>query len=159
MSRRREARVSVLQALYAYELGGGSRKFVLEEIVREHLSKDKKPREFAESLFGKVLDMESKTSEIIGRHTKNWDFSRIAVIDGLLLRMAVTEFLHFDDIPPKVSINEAIEIAKSFSTDESGKFINGVLDAILRDLQKENLIKKKGRGLVDGREGPTDSEK
>lgn len=159
MSRRREARVSVLQALYAYELGGGSRKFVLEEIVREHLSKDKKPREFAENLFGKVLDLESKTSEIIGRHTKNWDFSRIAVIDGLLLRMAVTEFLHFDDIPPKVSINEAIDIAKSFSTDESGKFINGVLDAILRDLQKDNLIKKTGRGLIEGREGQKDSKK
>lgn len=159
MSRRREARVSVLQALYAYELGGGSRKFVLEEIVREHLSKDKKPREFAESLFGKVLDLESKTSEIIGRHTRNWDFSRIAVIDGLLLRMAVTEFLHFDDIPPKVSINEAIEIAKSFSTDESGKFINGVLDAILRDLQEENLIQKTGRGLIEGREGQKGPEK
>jgi len=159
MSRRREARISVLQALYAYELGGGSRKFVIEEIVREHLSKDKKPREFAESLFGKVLDLESKTSEIIGRHTKNWDFNRIAVVDGLLLRMAVTEFLHFNDIPPKVSINEAIEIAKAFSTDESGKFINGVLDAILRDLQKDNLIKKTGRGLVEGREGQKDPEK
>lgn len=158
MSRRREARVSVLQALYAYELGGGSRKFVLEEIIKEHLAKDKKPRVFAETLFNKVLDLEAETSEIIGRHTKNWDFSRIAVIDGLLLRIAVTEFLHFVDIPPKVSINEAIEIAKSFSTDESGKFINGVLDAVLRDLQKDDLVKKTGRGLIESRQVKEDKD-
>lgn len=149
MSRRREARVCVLQALYAYELGGGSRKFVTQEIISEHLSKDKKPRKFAIALFETILDKEGETSQIIARHTKNWDFNRIAIIDGLLLKMAVTEFLFFEDIPPKVSINEAIEIAKVFSTDESGKFVNGILDAILNELKKDGLLQKTGRGLVE----------
>ncbi len=150
MSRRREARVCVLQALYAYELGGGSRKFVIQEIISDHLSKDKKPRKFATKLFETILDKEGESSEIIAAHTKNWDFKRIAIIDGLLLKMAVTEFLFFEDIPPKVSINEAIEIAKIFSTDESGKFVNGILDAILNELKKDGLLQKTGRGLVEG---------
>ena len=74
---------------------------------------------------------------------------RIALIDKILLRMAICEILYFPDIPPKVSINEAIEIAKEFSTAGSGKFINGILDAILSEEKTAGRLNKTGRGLVD----------
>ena len=79
--------------------------------------------------------------EII-KKLKNWEFSRVAVIDKVILRMAIAELLYFEDIPPQVSINEAIELAKKYSTAQSGKFINGLLDAIYKKLNKENKIKK-----------------
>ena len=79
----------------------------------------------------------------------NWDLSRIALIDRILLRMGICEILFFPDIPPKVSINESIEIAKDYSTSSSGKFINGILDAILDDLKKDGKLNKKGRGLLE----------
>jgi len=75
--------------------------------------------------------------------------NRIALIDKLLLRMGICELLYFPDIPPKVSINESIEIAKDFSTAGSGKFINGILDAILSDEKKSGKLNKTGRGLVE----------
>ena len=73
---------------------------------------------------------------------------RITIIDKLILRQAICEFLYFSDIPLIVSIDEAIEISKIFSTDKSGKFINGILDSILLDLKEEGRICKKGRGLI-----------
>ena len=69
--------------------------------------------------------------------------------DKILLKMCITEILYFPDIPPKVSINEVIDMAKEYSTSNSGKFINGILDAILSDLKKEGNLKKTGRGLID----------
>lgn len=81
-------------------------------------------------------------------HLKNWDFNRLALTDKIILRMAIMELVHMSDIPPEVSINEAIELAKKFSTDKSDKFINGILDAVFRKLKKENKISKSGRGLI-----------
>ena len=75
--------------------------------------------------------------------------NRIALIDKILLRMGICELLYFPDIPPKVSINEVIEIAKVFSTAGSGKFINGILDAILSELKTTGNLKKTGRGLME----------
>jgi len=72
-----------------------------------------------------------------------------ALIDRILLRMGITELLFFPEIPPKVSINEVIEIAKEYSTSNSGKFINGILDAILSDLKLNSNLNKSGRGLID----------
>ena len=79
---------------------------------------------------------------------KNWDFDRVAMIDKILLRMAVAEFLYFESIPPEATLNEMIEISKDFSTERSGKFINGILDAILKNLKKIKKLNKSGRGLV-----------
>jgi N utilization substance protein B len=73
-------------------------------------------------------------------------------LDKLILRLALCEFLHFPDIPPKVTIDEAIEIAKKYSTEKSGRFVNGILDAVLIDLRKEGRLHKKGRGLSEGNE-------
>ena len=137
-----------MQALYAYEQGGGSAEHIINHIIRPGLEEDAAALRFSESLFLRSVDSEEETNEIIRRHAENWEFSRIALIDRLLLRMAICEMLSFPDIPPKVSINESIEIAKKYSTENSGKFINGILDAVLLVLYEEGKLRKSGRGLV-----------
>lgn len=73
---------------------------------------------------------------------------RIALIDSILIKMCLSEFYYFEEIPPKVSINEAIDLAKDYSTKNSGKFVNGILDSLLIRLQKNDEIKKTGKGLI-----------
>ena len=148
MSSRREARERVMQALYAFTLGGGEVPHILDTLVKPRFNEDTTTLKFAETLFLRTLDIADEADRLIGRHADNWDLSRIALIDRILLRMAVCEFLSFEDIPPKVTINEAIDIAKRYSTDKSGKFINGILDAALLDLQQQGRLKKSGRGLI-----------
>lgn len=137
-----------MQALYARELAGGEAEHFMETLIVPNLAEDAENLRFAESLFLRTLDLMAEADEIIGKHADNWDLDRIALIDRILLRMAVCELLTFEDIPPKVSINEAIEVAKRYSTPRSGQFINGILDAILAELQQDGRLKKSGRGLV-----------
>jgi N utilization substance protein B len=137
-----------MQALYAYEQGGGSPEHIIKHIIRPGLEDDETSLRFSQSLFLRAIDSEEEANEIIRSHAENWEFSRIALIDRLLLRMAICEMLSFPDIPPKVSINESIEIAKKFSTENSGKFINGILDAVLLMLYEQGRLRKSGRGLV-----------
>jgi N utilization substance protein B len=87
-------------------------------------------RLFAEPLIRGTLQHRDAIDEYIKRHVKNWDFNRIAPVDRNILRLAIYEMLHREDIPPVVSINEAVEIAKKFSTEDSGKFVNGILDKV-----------------------------
>jgi transcription antitermination protein NusB len=148
MSSRREARERTLQALYAFELGGGDAAHVLQTVIKRSLKQDQEAIDFATSLFLKTLDFSKEADETLVEYTKNWELSRIALIDRILLRMAMCEMLAFDDIPPKVTINEAIEVAKRFSTAKSGQFINGILDAVLLDFQRSGRMKKSGRGLI-----------
>lgn len=107
-------------------------------------------KSFAEQLLIHAVNHADKLDEMIKRKALNWDFERIAIIDKLILRMAICEFLYFADIPPKVSIDEAIEISKKYSTEKSGQFINGILDAVLTELRQENQLHKYGRGLING---------
>jgi N utilization substance protein B len=107
------------------------------------LSGEKK--EYAHELLQAVTDKEAYCMELIEPKLNNWDKDRVALIDLLLLKMGVCEFLYFPTIPTKVTINEYIDIAKQYSTPQSGQFVNGVLDNILKDLQKENKIKKTDR--------------
>jgi len=86
---------------------------------------------------------------LIERFAKNWVLERIALIDRVLLRMATAELIHFELIPIKVTINEIIELAKTYSTDKSNVFINGVLDAVVVELQSANKLIKTGRGLIE----------
>lgn len=148
MSTRREAREVAMQALYAFELGGGEASHILETIVKERLGDDREGIEFATRLFLRTLDRLEESDRLIERHTQNWDLSRIALIDRIVLRMAICEFRGFEDIPPKVTINEAIEVVKKYSTERSGQFVNGILDAILAELRTAGELRKKGRGLV-----------
>ena len=148
MSRRRDARERVLQALYAGELSGSDIDHLLDTIVRPKLADDNAAQRFAVKLRVRTMEQADEANELIKKHTKNWDLRRIAVVDRLVLQMAITEILYFGDIPPKVSINEAIEIAKDFSTARSGQFVNGILDAVLEDLKQEGRLHKTGRGLI-----------
>ncbi len=107
------------------------------------LSADKK--EYAHDLLLAVIDKEPYCMEFIAPKLNNWDKERVALIDLLLLRMGICEFLYFPTIPTKVTINEYIDIAKQYSTPQSGQFVNGVLDNILKDLTKESKINKTSR--------------
>ncbi|MBL7979546.1 MAG: transcription antitermination factor NusB [Bacteroidetes Order II. Incertae sedis bacterium] len=147
MSTRRQARERVMQALYAFELSGSDAQEIIRTVLKREL--DPAAHAFATSLFLQTIDSNAETAEIIKQHTRNWELRRIALIDRILMRIAITELLGFPDIPPKVTINECIEVAKEYSTAQSGKFINGILDAILGDLTKAGKISKTGRGLVE----------
>ena len=107
------------------------------------LSAEKK--EYAHDLIRSVIDKDDFCMGLIEPKLNNWDKERIAQIDRLLLRMGVCELLYFPTIPTKVTINEYIDIAKQYSTPQSGQFVNGVLDNILKDLTKENRIEKTDR--------------
>ena len=150
---RRDARERALQALYAYELSGDSAEHVIKTQLRPHFERGDKLFRFAEKLFLRTLAYRDEFDAIVEGHTQNWDLHRIALLDRLVLRLAMTEFLFFDDIPTKVTINEAIEVAKDFSTPRSGQFVNGVLDAVLAQMVDEGRITKKGRGLIDQKAG------
>ncbi len=147
MSTRREARERVMQALYAHEQAGGEPEHFVQTLLNPEFD-DPQTREFAERLFRATLNRQEEADEIIRAHATNWDLHRVTAIDRALLRMATTELLAFEEIPPKVSIDEAIEIAKTYSTPDSGPFVNGVLDAILMDLHEQGRLDKSGRGLI-----------
>lgn len=150
--RRRLIREKVLQTLYAYEVS----KEPIAFIEQQHLT-ELKPHHndftFAKELIEKVVQHLDELDATIKANVPRWEFERIALIDKIILRMGIAELQHFPDIPPKVTINEAIEIAKAFSTEKSGKFINGVLDAILGKMRITKTLEKRGRGLLDATPG------
>jgi N utilization substance protein B len=146
-SKRRIVREKVLQILYACELNRDSRGPITIELLKD--ISDEADREFANDLINRVLIHVKELDEWIKKRVANWEMNRIALIDKILLRMGICELLYFPDIPPKVSINESIEIAKDYSTAGSGKFINGILDAVLAEEKKSGRLNKAGRGLVE----------
>lgn len=137
-----------MKALYAYEQAEGEADQTVHTLIRAPLEDDPPTRDFAERLFRETLDTMEEADQIIEKHADNWEIHRIAVVDRCLLRMATTELLKFEEIPPKVSVDEAIEIAKRYSTPRSGTFVNGVIDAILLDLHEQGRLNKSGRGLI-----------
>lgn len=149
MALRREIREVVLQALYAEEVSEDRWEHILTSIVKPRFKTDKDAYKFAEKLFLKTLNNQDEIDAIIKKHIKNWHIQRLNTVDKALLRMALSEFLFFEQIPTKVTINEALEIAKKFSTAKSSNFVNGILDAALEELKKEGKIEKKGRGLIE----------
>lgn len=147
--KRRLVREKVLQVLYAYEISKEPITAVIDYVFGD-LKSRRDDFDFAKKLVNEVIQNEKDIEQIIITKVANWEFNRIAYIDKILLRMGISEFLYFPDIPPKVTINELIEVAKTYSTEQSGKFINGVLDAILDDLIATDKIHKSGRGLIGG---------
>lgn len=105
-------------------------------------------KQFMTNLFRDTIRHDAELKELISSRTKNWDVERIASMDILLMKMALTEVLHMQNIPLKVSINEYIDLSKVYSTPKSKIFVNGVLDKVVEDLRKENRIVKTGRGLL-----------
>jgi len=104
--------------------------------------------EFGEALLKDVLQSDNQLLAHIKPTLNNWDAERVAIVDMVLLKMALSELLSFPTIPTKVTLNEFVEIAKLYSTDKSKDFINGILDRLLKKLNQEGMIKKEGRGLV-----------
>ena len=133
--------------MYACEMNKESLQILSLEILKDVA--DELDKAFAQELIRKVLSNAEDLDNRIMQRVTNWEMNRIALIDKILLRMGICELLHFPDIPPKVSINESIEIAKDYSTAGSAKFINGILDAILAEEKKEGKLNKTGRGLVE----------
>ena len=146
--KRRIIRERVMQALYAFELSKDPIDHIVENIFAE-LHDHEDEFAFAQSLLQRTIEHQPAIDVIIKKKAANWNFDRIALIDKLLLRMGICELYYCEDIPPKVTINEAIEIAKHFSTEKSGQFINGILDSILHDMKADGTLDKRGRGLIE----------
>lgn len=131
---RRFARELVLQGLYAAEMTEDSPNKIIEDLVRRH-NVDAETREFIERLFNTSLKHKDWTRKQIEERLENWEISRVAIIDLHVLQMMMTEMVFFEDIPPKVSITEGVEIARKYSTDESSSFVNGILDSVYHSLE------------------------
>jgi N utilization substance protein B len=143
---RRQIREKVLQVLYAHEMT----KDPIEKIKADLLNdiKDEDNRLFADKLIHHSIENKIKFEDLIKSTVDNWDIERIAILDFIIIKMCISEFLYFEEIPPKVSINEAIDLAKDYSTKNSGKFVNGILDSLFSRLEKNREIKKSGKGLI-----------
>ena len=133
---RRVGRETVLQAMYAYEILNEDKDKILKDILSRH-SFDNKMELFITDLFSSAINNKKWGEEKIIERLNNWEFERVALLDRLLLILAISEIFFIDDVPPKVSISEAIEIAKQYSTEESPAFINGVLDNIYKSISNK----------------------
>jgi len=170
LPKRRLARERVMQMLYANELGGSDLDLLFKELVEKDLTEaderaaSGKPSStvtegeepngaltFARDLTFALVKHREEINNLITGKLQRWDIRRVALIDRLLIQIGITELLYFPEIPPKATINELIEIAKDYSTDESGKFINGLLHAVMTHLRETGELKKSGRGLIGDR--------
>lgn len=120
-----------------------------EEFFEEHRPTEETTKEFGEELLSQVYNTDKDLLELIEPTLNNWDAERVAVIDMILLKMALCELLGFPTIPTKVTLNEFVEISKLYSTDKSKDFINGILDRLMKKLHQDGKINKEGRGLVE----------
>jgi len=127
------------------------RKFKAESGEKAELMplfKNKEDEDFVKLLFRKAVMNTKQYSELIDNNTTNWEVERIALMDILVMQLAITEVLEFPEIPVKVTLNEYIEIAKYYCTPKSSTFVNGILDNIVKEIREKGLFKKYGRGLV-----------
>ena len=132
MGTRRKSRELALQVLYQGEVAGQAGLLDFEEFCA-HFQVNKKAIPYAKKLLDGVLGRKEEINQLIDRYAENWRLERMSVIDRNILRLAVFELHYLDDVPASVAINEAVEIAKRYSTDDSGPFINGILDAMAKD--------------------------
>ena len=138
MGTRRKSRELVLQMLFQADMGRQTPEEVRSTFWSEHDSIQEDVRGFAEDLFRTATDRTAEIDILIGRHAEHWRMDRMATVDRNVLRSAVAELMGFPSTPRAVVINEALEIARKFSSPESVQFINGVLDSIGRELEKAN---------------------
>jgi N utilization substance protein B len=149
LSQRRLARERALQLLFSHAINERDTDELYAELIKSDDNLSEQALEFARQiLFFHNLHL-AEINVIITERLSNWDFSRVALVDKILIQIGIIEFKYFPEIPPKATINELIEIAKDFSTEESGKFINGILHAIKEDLLAKGEMNKEGRGLVE----------
>jgi N utilization substance protein B len=129
MGNRRKGRELALQALYQIEITGDA-SMAAVDLFLNHFEGNPEAKEFARRLVSGVISQRMKIDEVIQRCTEHWKLMRLAKVDLVILRMATYELVFCPDIPLNVSLDEAIEIGKRFSTDDSANFINGVLDQV-----------------------------
>ena len=139
----------VLQALIAKTFKNFSNEEPQLNKLAEVTGNWEEDREFIIDLFDQTIRHNNDYQELIAQKTQNWEPDRIAMMDTLLMKMALAEFINFNSIPVKVTINEYLEISKEFSTPKSNSFINGILDKLLGELKTDNKVNKIGRGLVE----------
>jgi N utilization substance protein B len=130
---RRRAREAALQILYSWEIGGLQPLTAIETFFQQHQSDAAEDVQdmAARLVLGTAGDL-TAIDAVIERHSRHWRVERLAVLDRLILRLAIWELRHEDDTPAAVVINEAIELARRFSTDDAARFVNGVLDAVAK---------------------------
>lgn len=134
MSRRRKAREIALQTLYAEEVSGADWRAAFRDNV-ERRKPSEGVVEYAERLVEHVIEERTQLDERLRRRLQNWELERVSVIDRTILRIALAELIHCPEVPTNVIMDEAIEIAKKFSSADAGKFVNGVLDALAREVR------------------------
>jgi len=141
MGNRRFSRELVIQFLYLTEMNEGETEDQLESFWENNSCKDKDVQAFTEDILRDIFDHKKEIDALLEKFSDNWTLSRMTVIDRNLLRMAASELMYSKTVPPKVVIDEALEIAKKFGTADSPNFINGVLDRILKELKPDVPLK------------------
>ncbi len=122
---------------------------VLPDFYSDFIPGKETVEDFGDDLLYKVCHLEGELFSYIEPALKNWEADRVAIIDMILLKLALAEMLYFETIPTKVTLNEYVDISKLYSTPKSKDFINGILDRLMKKLQKDGKIQKSGRGLID----------
>ena len=135
MGKRRKSRGLALQLLYQLDVTKQDPPKVLAQF-QQHFLPDEERDEFLESLFLGVLEHSQEIDRLLKQFSENWRLDRMSIIDRNILRMATFELLYCEDIPPKVTLNEAIDLGKEYGTEESGSFINGILDRLQKEIGK-----------------------
>ena len=137
---KRKSRVLAVQLSYGCELSDNSAENLLKTCFTEENIPIEEVKEYSLKLVKLSHNNINKVDKIINENSKNWEITRIALTDKLVLRLAITEMLFVEDVPEKVSISEAVEISKVFGTKDSGTFVNGILDAVFQKLNKGEYI-------------------
>lgn len=123
----------------------------VEHVLPEIAINWEEDKEFFQNIFNLTIENDENNRLLIAQKTQNWDIERIAQTDKIIISMALTEMMLFPSIPIKVTINEYIDISKTYSTPKSKQFVNGLLDVLSKDLTEKGLIRKSGRGLLDNK--------
>ena len=140
---KRTTRYICLQLLFASEI---SNEYKKDDLLDNFFQKSSEPLvenikksqiDYIEKLYETTISNKDEVDKIIEKKLNNWEMKRIAAIDKVILRMSMSEMLYIDEVPPKVSITEGVEIAKVFSTDDSSSFVNGILDAVFNKIYKK----------------------
>jgi len=137
LGKRRKSRELALQVLYQLDITKQDPSKVLAQF-QQHFSPNEEKDEFLEGLVLGVLDHSQEIDRLIERFSENWRLERMSIIDRNILRMASFELIYCEDIPPKVTLNEAIDLGKEYGSEDSGSFINGILDRIDKEVVKNN---------------------
>ncbi len=149
MGSRHEARERALQILFQYDIHGKPGLW-LDEFWKP-LKSNEETKAFAERLVAGVLDKRKDLDALIGKYATNWKVSRMPIVDRNILRAGLYELLWMEDVPAKVSLNEAVELAKSFGDDEASKFVNGILDKVLATEPRLDAKRAEAAGRSTGK--------